>query len=262
MYKLCPFCKEQIEKSEAKCPFCKRTLIERVEGLQSVHPKKTDQNLFIKKINSFKTKIEQKLKKNIHILKHFKLPRFPINIKNSIIASVILFVITNGLFGGNRNTNNTSSQLPIQNENKISYHSLPNGTVIHSLIADSNALGQLKIKNGTDYDAIVKLVDKQINSSVFTVYLKAKSEYTIGHIKDGIYDLKFNTGNDWNEQDSKFLVGSSYSKFRDNFVYATTETEEYDAIHTRYATFEVTLNPVVGGQAKTDDISEAEFSKL
>jgi hypothetical protein len=159
--------------------------------------------------------------------------------------------------GGNTTNTDSNSSLPqptTSNQVIQNYHSLPNGTIIHSLAVDSNALGQLKITNGTDSDALVKLVDKHVNSSIFTVFVKARSAYTITHIQDGTYDLLFNTGNDWSEQNSKFLVDSSYSKFRDDFVYATTDTE--------YATFEVTLNPVVGGKAKTDDISETQFSKL
>lgn len=52
------------------------------------------------------------------------------------------------------------------------------------------------------------------------------------------------------------MVNSSYEVFEDNFNFLTKETEEYE----EYKIFNVTLNPVIGGHAETEDISVLEFA--
>lgn len=122
-----------------------------------------------------------------------------------------------------------------------------------------NGLGELKIKNGTNLDAIAKLVNITTNKSIFTVYIKANNTYDINKISNGYYKLFFNLGNDWDADVKAFAVNSSYEVFEDNFDFTTSEYEEGDYMNTRYATFSVTLNPVIGGQAKTEKINVIEF---
>ncbi|MFH1564603.1 MAG: hypothetical protein ABIC82_02010 [bacterium] len=123
-----------------------------------------------------------------------------------------------------------------------------------------NGLGELQIKNETSLDAIAKLVNTTLNKSVFTVYIKANTTYTINKVKDGNYKLFFNLGNDWDTEVKAFSVNSSYEVFEDLFDFTTREYEEGDYIRTKYSTFEVTLNPVIGGTAETENINVAEFA--
>ena len=85
------------------------------------------------------------------------------------------------------------------------------------------------------------------------MYIQAKSKFTITKIPDGTYELYFQTGKDWNEKENKFLFHPSFSKFTDDFEYTTTDTE--------YSIYRVTLNPVIGGTAATNTVSENEFGK-
>jgi hypothetical protein len=127
------------------------------------------------------------------------------------------------------------------------------------LIKDSYYLqgsGELEIKNGTNDDAVAKLVNTLTNKSVATVYIGVNNNYTIKNISDGGYKLVFNLGHNWDTISKKFTTNSSYSVFEDDFDFTTTSSG--DSYY--YSVFRVTLNPVVGGTAKTNDINPEEFS--
>ena len=69
-----------------------------------------------------------------------------------------------------------------------------------------DGLGELKINNGTDRDAVFKLVNTDIGKSIFTVYIKSKNIYRIKKICDGTYKLFFNIGQNWDKTSKRFLV--------------------------------------------------------
>ena len=99
-------------------------------------------------------------------------------------------------------------------------------------------------------------MDTVTNKSVYTVYVKANSVLNVSEISDGKFKLYFNLGNDWNKELIAFNVNSGYEVFEENFEFTTDDSgSEY----TEYSTFSVTLNPVVGGQARTDSVSAVEF---
>jgi len=79
-------------------------------------------------------------------------------------------------------------------------------------------------------------------------------------IKNGNYKLFFNLGNDWDSEIKAFTVNSGYEVFEDLFDFTTGEHKEGDYIRTEYSTFEVTLNPVIGGSAETENVSMEEFA--
>lgn len=115
--------------------------------------------------------------------------------------------------------------------------------------------GVLRISNGTSSDAIAKLVDSATNKTRRLVYIQASSDGTISGIDKGDYILKFSLGTGYIKNEGKFLYGQSYSRFDDMLNF-----QEYivgDEI--RWNEFEVTLNPVVGGNARTSPISAADF---
>lgn len=154
----------------------------------------------------------------------------------------------------------THSPLTTTNNSK-NYISLTNGTILSKNSYFLTGSGELQIKNGTTLDAIAKLVSTDTNKSIFTVYIKAKSTYRIEKINDGNYKLFFNLGNDWDTVVKAFKVNSSYEVFEEQFDFATREYIEGNYINTEYSTFEVTLNPVYGGTAETENIDISEFAK-
>jgi hypothetical protein len=115
--------------------------------------------------------------------------------------------------------------------------------------------GVLRISNGTSSDAIAKLVDNATNKTRRLVYIQAFSDGTISGIDTGDYILKFSLGTGYIKNEGRFLSGQSYSKFDD-----VLDFQEYivgDEI--RWKEFEVTLHPVIGGNARTSSISAADF---
>ena len=128
--------------------------------------------------------------------------------------------------------------------------SLTTGTILKKRSAYLQGYGELQIKNGTSEDAVAKLI--RDGTSILTVYIKANSTYTMKDISDGTYWLAFTQGLDWDAEAKTFRRGVGYSAFEETFDFETTDTQ--------YSIYEVTLNPVVGGTAKTSDVNEAQFS--
>ncbi len=104
-------------------------------------------------------------------------------------------------------------------------------------------------------DAIAKLVDSYTDKTVRLVYIQASSVATIRNIQQGNYVLKFSLGTGYDRSAGKFTKAQSFSRFDEILVFY--ETRVGNSI--RWKDFEVTLNPIVGGNASTTPISEADF---
>ena len=67
--------------------------------------------------------------------------------------------------------------------------------------------------------------------------------------------LKFSLGTGYDKSAAKFLYSQSFSQFDDVLDFYESKIEN----EIRWKDHEVTLNPVIGGNAKTSKISEADF---
>lgn len=134
-----------------------------------------------------------------------------------------------------------------------------NGNVFDSDDYYLNGLGQLKIKNGTSNDAVAKLVNISTRKSVMTVYIRRNSNLTIDNIRDGYYRLYFVLGRRYDKEQSIFMENCSFSVFDDLFDFNTFSYNLSEGTETNYSVFEVTLHPVIGGTAKTNNVSKKEF---
>jgi len=278
--KKCPFCKEKIDKNNKTCPKCQRVLIEAIKSTsqaeasneQDVFKKKKFVRyglLFMSKLKELFVKIFNKFKKKekVYTYQFDKWKKYKKII--FILAGVVIVVLAINLDNNSKQSqNNPVSNTPIITQTKTNsklpseYVSLSNGTIINSMPSYLNGLGELIIENGTNMDAVAKLVKTYPRQSIYTVYIKAKSTYKITKILDGYYDLYFAHGQDWDKINQKFLVNALYSKFEDGFNFVTKEEYLSDGINTRYTVFEVTLHPVLGGSAETDKVSENEFNQF
>jgi hypothetical protein len=268
--KTCPFCKNIIELDSDTCPQCRRVLVERVNSntayrsTASSHEAKTSAHKQSK--DAFKQYWKRISGPSLSDFKKY-LP---------IVALLLVIVLISlqedrsvsraalkppvpVIPQGDAQSVELSDSSAFQAKKPIVYASLPNGKVLSRKQAYFNGPGRLEINNGTSLDAVAKLVNVSVNSSVLTVYIKANSTYEIKDVSDGNYKLFFNLGNDWDDKSKAFAVNSSYEVFEEDFDFTTSEYEDDNRIHTRYATFSVTLNPVIGGQAKTEDVNAAEF---
>ncbi len=282
-FKKCPFCREEIKTSGTSCPNCGRVFIEVIrkpDSIGSTHPKpisqKTPKSLlnFWGRLRNLTSKIGNKFKRKerIYTYQFDKWKRYKRIIFILVGVAVIILIanLANNSDSDSNKNNLITPPLPTSQPPTVKsnlkppqeYVSLPNGTIINSDTLYLDGLGELKIDNGTDMDALAKLVKSYPHKSVYTVYIKAKSIYKITGISDGYYDLYFAHGRDWDRINQKFLVNTSYSKFEDGFDFVTKDEYLSDSINTRYTIFEVTLHPVFGGSAETDSVSENEFNQF
>ncbi len=116
--------------------------------------------------------------------------------------------------------------------------------------------GVLNISNGTNYDAITKLVDANTDTTVRLVYIQANSSGEIRSISSGDYFIKFALGNGYNRDTGRFLYAQSFAKFVESFNFAEYETSDG---YIRWRNYDISLNPVLGGTARSRSISASEF---
>ncbi len=129
---------------------------------------------------------------------------------------------------------------------------------------DKPGLCSLKIVNGTDRDAVVKMVsenkkDRDSNKVLCRfVYICAGKSITMEGVGMGDYWLFFCTGTYWDKASKAFKEPYAAQKF----IEAMKFIQEYKEGGGQYSTNEVTLHPVVGGSARTGYIDQEEFDRL
>ncbi len=156
---------------------------------------------------------------------------------------------------------------PLDNQKVKDFSNIPEKYIANGNIFLRNkryftGLGELTIKNGTNNDAVVKLVPTIIRKSVLTIYVRRNSNFKIKKIRDGNYKLYFVVGRHYDEDSLIFLQDCSFAVFEEGFSFTTAKHREEDKIKTEYSIFEITLHPVVGGTARTDAITKKDFLLL
>lgn len=140
-------------------------------------------------------------------------------------------------------------------ELRLSCDSIPLGTFRpHTGVIKPNqrggGYGELAVDNGTSKDGVVILM---LDDEPFVAaYIRHGDSFTLTGIRDGIYDLYFSTGSQWNGEE--FTRSASYQRFEEPFDFTTGATT--------YTTWSVTLHSVSGGTASAEDLSEGEFPDL
>ncbi|MDP2967077.1 MAG: zinc-ribbon domain-containing protein, partial [bacterium] len=250
--KHCPFCKKEVDISNEECPNCKRILVEKIRQNEKYTADTPEFN------NQKKESIVSKL---IGLGRRINYSKLIFNKYVAILFGVIFLVWI--LSGDDSSYNSGSTKAPLpppttQVSNDVVEFtpttpaiSLANGTILKKNSTYLQGYGELQIKNGTNLDAVAKLI--QGGTSVLTVYIKANNTYTMLDISDGIYWLAFAQGLDWDSVTQKFRRDTQYSVFEDTFDFTTTYSQS--------TIFEVTLNPVIGGTAETNDIPGSQFDQ-
>lgn len=137
-----------------------------------------------------------------------------------------------------------------------------NGKIFFRNKHSFNGLGKLNIQNGTENDAVAKLVNINSNKSVLTIFIRRQSNLSISKIKNGNYRLYFVLGRSYDEEKNIFMENCSFSVFDEDFKYTTYTEKLTDKVRQNYTVFEVTLHSVVGGTARTNSVSKNEFLAL
>jgi hypothetical protein len=118
--------------------------------------------------------------------------------------------------------------------------------------ADESGLGKLEVDNGTDRGAQLKVVAAEQGAPTMRhVYIGAHSKFTMTGIPDGEYRVLVLQGKGWNAATGTFGCDGAAREFEKHLEFTTTRTSS-----TRWT---LTLQPVVGGAAKTDPIGVGSF---
>ncbi|MEV7024628.1 hypothetical protein [Kitasatospora sp. NPDC093558] len=123
---------------------------------------------------------------------------------------------------------------------------LDNGTLVRK--GRLNGQGVFKVDNGGSSDAVVTLAldGKAVNS----VYVAKGSNASIEGVQDGTYEVYFSGGADWDNDAKAFTQNCRFTKFQDTLAFETGRTA---------TSWSITLKPVVGGNAKTEDVDQQNF---
>ena len=135
---------------------------------------------------------------------------------------------------------------------KIDAHEPYNGQIIRATA--NSGYCEFTIKNGDDA-ALVKLEDVfEPDQYYIEVYVREGETATV-NVKDGVYRLKYATGERWYSDKELFGSKTAYAKADTTISFATS----YEDNHVYYNSQEVTLYKVSGGNMSTSTISKHDF---
>lgn len=120
--------------------------------------------------------------------------------------------------------------------------------------ARRDGMGELTVENGTERDGIIILTINGVPQA--SAYIRSRDSLTLSGVTDGVYTIYFSTGSEWNGRE--FTVNASFRKFRDTLRFETRVSG--DTI--TYTTWLITLHPVAGGTAATDNVSRDSFPRV
>lgn len=131
--------------------------------------------------------------------------------------------------------------------------------VIEPLVTEGR--GSLQVNNGTTSDAYIKLVDSYTDELVASFYVQSNSTFTLEGVPDGLYEVLFASGEDWDSNTRKFTLNQSFAKFDSPFDFTTITRQLTNQIEYQYRIHKVTLHRVVDGNARTSGVNEQEFAQ-
>jgi hypothetical protein len=126
-----------------------------------------------------------------------------------------------------------------------------NGKLLRSRGLDGEGL--LTIDNGGSSDAVVTITKGRKPTAA--VYVRKGKQYTVKEIPDGTYAVFFTGGTDWDGKARAFGHKCAFQKFDQSLGFRTTRT----TTQTFYQTYRITLQPVAGGTAKTDQVDPDRY---
>jgi hypothetical protein len=147
---------------------------------------------------------------------------------------------------------------------KQSLVALKNRTLPSNIVFVSPAQiggGSLNVSNGTSHDAYIKLVDPKSRTLVAAFYVKSNSSFMLKQIPDGVYQVLFVSGTDWDSEKQSFTRSASFSRFDRALNFVTTQRNDSQGVYTRYTVFKLTLHPVAHGNARTSRVNAKEFTR-
>ncbi|MFE7592469.1 hypothetical protein ACFU6K_23965 [Kitasatospora sp. NPDC057512] len=124
--------------------------------------------------------------------------------------------------------------------------SLDNGTMVRK--GKLRGEGVFKVENGGTADAVVSLALN--GKTVHSVFVGKGQHASVDGVEDGTYEVYVSGGADWDSDAKGFTQNCRFTKFEDTFPFETGRTA---------TSWEITLQPVADGNAKTNDVDQNAF---
>jgi hypothetical protein len=137
--------------------------------------------------------------------------------------------------------------------------SLVNGTEIKSRLR-LDGHGELTIKNGTSFDAIVNLVEPRTRSVVRSLYVQSGKNFVEKNIAPGPYQIYFSTGKDWDSKTRSFQDDALYGRFETQIEFY--EREDPLTGKMEFRGYAVTLQYVEGGDVACLPVDKQTFQEM
>jgi hypothetical protein len=137
--------------------------------------------------------------------------------------------------------------------------SLGNGTEIKDRLR-LEGHGELTIKNGTSFDAIVNLVEPRTRWVVRSFYVQSGKSFVEKNIAPGTYQVYFSTGKDWDTKSRSFQDDALYGRFERQIDFY--EREDPLTGNMEFRGFSVTLQYTEGGDEACLPVDKQTFQEM
>ena len=115
-------------------------------------------------------------------------------------------------------------------------------------------LGSLRVRNGTDFDAVAVLIDDTGDIPRRAIFIRTGESGAMTSVPPGRYRLRFQLGSDWLAE-RRFCRSRGTSEFDGAFSFEEIESGR----GTKYSVHEVTLHAVPHGTARTHVVLDERF---
>lgn len=131
---------------------------------------------------------------------------------------------------------------------------LPDRRLANGQLVDSvrrSGMGELKVENGSDHDAVFKLV--QDGKPIVSVYVGSGSNTIVKNIDDGTYEMFYTTGVDWDNQLKMFTRSCTFKRFG--------ATAEFTTTRTQYSIETIGIQPRTGANTRSIPVPGQSFPR-
>ena len=136
-------------------------------------------------------------------------------------------------------------------------NSLENGTILTDMMEMGH--GKFTVKNDTDRDAVVKLIDERRRQTAVAFYITAYGTATIDEVPDRSFVVLCGQGVDWDDNARVFKKDRSFEKLKPDMDFSIKVEQTESQIIRRYQIITLEPAPRVDGNIKHSGISEKAF---
>jgi len=109
--------------------------------------------------------------------------------------------------------------------------------------------GELTIENHSGQDTVITLALGK--RTVLSVYVRSGSKSRVTGVRDGVYQVYYTKGVDWDPKARAFTRDCAFERFDDTFDFKTTATQT--------TTWTAGLEPATGGNVNASEVSPSDY---